>query len=294
MERSIVYLRGNIFFSPADVIVNPVNIFGVMGKGLAAQFKKKYPRMFESYKKKCDEKILQVGRIMLVSEVDHRIMLFPTKKHWKYPSKLEYVEAGLRRFVAAYEKYDIKSIAFPPLGCGYGGLSWEEQVQPLMEKYLGDLPIKIYVYLHFEQDEKKFPIVPKDGVDFSVDGLFNAVNDLSKNFSIAVKDTSYKVEIDGRAINFSSAEKKFSVDEKFLQSTLAEIDEQNILKAGKLSKKFLLYVLMRELGYLADVEIFDDEKNKFIAGFQLNRGAMKIFEHAQKNSSGEQTLLFAN
>lgn len=147
MENSIVYLKGNIFSSPAEVIVNPVNTFGVMGKGLAADFKKKYPPMFKRYKYFCDEKKFSIGQLWIFEDaVDYRILLFPTKKHWRGKSKIEYIDEGLKKFVSIYEQKQINSIAFPKLGCGYGGLSWEE-VQPLMEKYLSQLPIKIYIYL---------------------------------------------------------------------------------------------------------------------------------------------------
>jgi O-acetyl-ADP-ribose deacetylase (regulator of RNase III) len=73
-------------------------------------------------------------------------MLFPTKKHWRSPSKIEYIEKGLEKFARSYEDLEIESIAFPRLGCGNGGLDWNE-VRPIMEKYLKPLPIQIYVYV---------------------------------------------------------------------------------------------------------------------------------------------------
>ena len=143
MANSLIYLNGDIFSSPAEVIVNPVNTAGVMGKGLAADFKKKYPNMFAIYKKNCEDKLFDVGKLMLTSEIDYRVLLFPTKKHWKSPSKVDYIEAGLKKFVDTYDEKKITSIAFPPIGCGLGGLSWENQVKPLMERYLSDLPLNI-------------------------------------------------------------------------------------------------------------------------------------------------------
>lgn len=170
---SLVYLKGNIFSSPAEVIVNPVNVFGVMGKGLAAEFKRRYPAMFKRYKKFCDNKSFSVGQLFISREADYSVLLFPTKKHWRGGSKLEYVEAGLKKFVDTYGQKGINSIAFPKLGCGYGGLKWED-VRPLMEKYLRELPIDIYVYLDNEQDLNKTAVVTL-GTDFTVEGVLDGL-----------------------------------------------------------------------------------------------------------------------
>lgn len=142
----IHYVSGNIFDSPAQTLVNPVNTVGVMGKGLALEFKKRYPKMFEEYKKQCRDGWLYVGSFMLWRAKDHFVLNFPTKKHWKDPSSLIYVEAGLLSFVNEYESYGVSSIAFPKLGCGNGGLDWKA-VKPVMERYLQELPIDVYIYV---------------------------------------------------------------------------------------------------------------------------------------------------
>ena len=142
----ISYIEGNLFDSPAQVIVNTVNTVGVMGKGIALEFKKRYPQMFEKYKRACENHSLTIGKLMLISEYDHLILLFPTKEHWKYPSKLSYIEKGLKKFCDSYVQQGITSIAFPKLGCGNGELNWDE-VRPLMEKYLSNLPIDIYILI---------------------------------------------------------------------------------------------------------------------------------------------------
>ena len=142
----IQYIEGDIFDSPAQVIVNTVNTVGVMGKGLALSFKQRYPNMFEKYKKVCENKLLTIGKLMMCYEADHWILLFPTKEHWRNPSKMEYIEEGLKKFVQTYAEKNITSIAFPRLGCGNGELDWNK-VKPLMEHYLKDLPIDVYIYL---------------------------------------------------------------------------------------------------------------------------------------------------
>lgn len=142
----IIYTHGNIFNGPTQTIVNPVNTVGVMGKGLALQFKNMYPIMFEKYRNACSSKLLEVGKLMLIKDYKHWILLFPTKEDWRNPSKIEYIEEGLKKFVATYETKGITSISFTRLGCGCGGLDWDD-VKPVMEKYLQPLPIVVYTYL---------------------------------------------------------------------------------------------------------------------------------------------------
>jgi O-acetyl-ADP-ribose deacetylase (regulator of RNase III) len=144
--KMITYIKGNIFESNAKTLVNPVNTDGVMGKGLAKEFKKLYPGMFIEYQRLCKEKKLVVGKLLLHKGMFKWILNFPTKTSWKKPSCIKYIESGLISFTKNYEKYGITSIAFPALGCGNGGLDWEKQVKPLMEKYLNNLPIEIYIY----------------------------------------------------------------------------------------------------------------------------------------------------
>lgn len=142
----IIYTRINIFESNAQVLVNTVNTVGVMGKGLAKEFKRLYPDMFNQYQKYCENKKFSIGKLQIYKTVNKWILNFPTKENWRNPSKLDYIEEGLKKFVANYEKLSIKSISFPMLGCGNGGLDWESEVKPLMQKYLKNLPIDIFIH----------------------------------------------------------------------------------------------------------------------------------------------------
>jgi O-acetyl-ADP-ribose deacetylase (regulator of RNase III) len=139
------YVEGNIFESPAQTLVNTVNTVGAMGKGLAREFKRLFPEMFEEYQKLCEARKLQIGKLWLYPTPHKWVLNFPTKKHWRYPSKLEYIEQGLKAFVSNYNNARISSVAFPQLGCGHGELDWLD-VKPLMESYLRKLPIDIYIY----------------------------------------------------------------------------------------------------------------------------------------------------
>ncbi|MDQ6660796.1 MAG: macro domain-containing protein [Chloroflexota bacterium] len=142
----IHYQKGDIFDSKAQVIVNTVNCKGVMGKGLALAFKQRYPAMFVVYQQECRTGKLRIGRPSLYQQSTPWILNFPTKDHWKPPSKLEYLEKGLEYFVTNYKKAGIRSIAFPKLGAQNGKLSWDE-VGPLMARYLSQLDIDVYIYI---------------------------------------------------------------------------------------------------------------------------------------------------
>lgn len=135
----IKYVTGDLLSADTQALVNTVNTVGVMGKGIALQFKENFPNNYNVYRKACKDKSLQVGRLLVVKDrtVEKEIIIinFPTKKDWKHRSKLEYIEKGLQELVKVIPQYGIKSIAIPPLGCGNGGLNWVD-VKPLMEKYL--------------------------------------------------------------------------------------------------------------------------------------------------------------
>lgn len=118
--------KGNIFNSSCEFLVNPVNCVGVMGKGLALEFKNKYPLNFEIYKKACDNASFNIGNLLIVPVDNKFIVNFPTKKHWRNKSDLEFIKIGLEELKVAIKEFNIKSIALPKLGCGLGGLDWNE------------------------------------------------------------------------------------------------------------------------------------------------------------------------
>jgi len=119
-----------------------------MGKGIALQYKKRFPDMYKSYVQLCERNELQPGKLFLWTKSKPWILNFPTKYHWKYPSKIEYIEKGLIKFTNTYQNKGITSIAFPQLGTNAGGLDWSE-VRTLMHQYLSPLKsieIEIYIY----------------------------------------------------------------------------------------------------------------------------------------------------
>lgn len=142
----IIYKTGNLFNSNAQVITNTVNCVGVMGKGIALQFKSKFPAMFLDYQKKCENKEVKLGVPYLWNDGQVQILNFPTKGHWRDDSNLSDIESGLKYLADNCEKLEINSIALPPLGCGNGGLNWKD-VKNLINKHLGPLELlDVYVY----------------------------------------------------------------------------------------------------------------------------------------------------
>ena len=140
--------QGNIFDSQCDFIVNPVNVVGVMGKGLALNFKIKFPNNFKKYKKFCDDGSFDIGKLLIINENNKNIINFPTKKHWKNKSEYEYIEKGLEKLKKAIENYNIKSIAFPKLGCGLGGLEWNivfSMLKKLEKEISNEILIEVYI-----------------------------------------------------------------------------------------------------------------------------------------------------
>lgn len=129
----ITAVKQSIFDTNKDMIVCPVNCNGVMGKGLALQFKKLYPEMFERYRDICQRGLLSPGKLWMWHCNDNRknVLCFPTKQNWWQPSKIEYIVDGLRKFVDTYKSKEIYSIAFPLLGAGCGQLDKKEILEEM-------------------------------------------------------------------------------------------------------------------------------------------------------------------
>ena len=145
----ITYHTGSIFDSPAQCLINPVNCVGIMGKGLAAEFKTRYPSCVPPYVKLCSNGMLQIGTVGFYRSpvIPFIICYFPTKYDWRYPSKLEYIDSGLLAFLKHAPEHRIKSVAFPKVGCGEGGLNFEYQVRPLIEQRFHNTSYTVEVYI---------------------------------------------------------------------------------------------------------------------------------------------------
>jgi len=147
----IKYLTGNLFDSKAEALVNTVNTVGVMGKGIALQFKKLFPTNYKIYKDLCDKKDFDIGQLLVVIDQnvitgDKTIINFPTKRHWRSPSEYEFIEHGLDELIEVIKEKKIGSIALPPLGSGNGGLQWYKVKQIINDKLSKVENCEIIVY----------------------------------------------------------------------------------------------------------------------------------------------------
>ena len=146
----INFTTGDIFKDDAQAIVNPVNCVGVMGKGLALEFKRRFPRNFQDYAAACREKQVQPGSMFISSgetrEHPGYIINFPTKRHWRDGSRLEDIRDGLRAMADDIRELGIRSVAVPALGSGLGGLDWEDVRDLIREELseLDDVSIRVY------------------------------------------------------------------------------------------------------------------------------------------------------
>lgn len=178
----IKYVVGNILESNAKALVNTVNLVGVMGKGIALQFKNSFPKNYKEYKKACEEKKIGIGKLFVSKETlidgEKIIINFPTKTDWRKPSEYSYIEAGLDDLKRVIEEHNIDSIAIPPLGAGNGGLIWS-RVKEMIEKKLSGLNIDIDVYepnKNIKEHLKKERVTLTDGRALLLYVLFDLVS----------------------------------------------------------------------------------------------------------------------
>lgn len=162
----IHFTSGNLLDAKTEAIINTVNTVGVMGKGIALMFKERYPENFKAYAAACKSGEVHPGKMFVTPGVEldgpRWIINFPTKKHWRYPTKIEWVEEGLEDLKRFLVENDVKSVAVPPLGCGNGGLDWNV-VRSMIEAALTDLNgVEVYIY---EPTKKYQNVAKKQGVE---------------------------------------------------------------------------------------------------------------------------------
>lgn len=281
----ITFLKGDIFKSPAQVIVNTVNTVGVMGKGVALEFKKRFPEMFKSYQKVCENKELDIGKLMIWKSSEKWVLLFPTKKHWRNPSKLEYIEAGLKKFKQTWDKMGIESIAFPRLGCGNGALNWKD-VKPLMEKYLQKLPINVYIYIdNYEEPKHEHEDIIDMQLWLAKDPQslgFEALRELlqaryrEQDEYTLDDDEKYYVKYANDILEIHNGEQHYIENEE-LCSFWNLIREIGVIQENRLPEEYQAYArflleLFKHLGYLQTVMIEDnDTPNKMSKAYQYTK-----------------------
>jgi len=145
----VEFVTGNLLAADAEALVNTVNTKGVMGKGVALQFKRAFPENYKAYRAACAAGRVQLGRMFVFDsgrmERPRYIINFPTKDHWRSRSRLADIDSGLEDLRRVLTELKIESVALPPLGCGLGGLRWAD-VRPQIERALGTVPVRVFVY----------------------------------------------------------------------------------------------------------------------------------------------------
>jgi len=162
----ISFRQGNLLEAEVEAVVNTVNTVGVMGRGIALMFQERFPDNFKAYAAACKAGEVQTGRMFVTATGELSgpkwVINFPTKRHWRHPSRIEWIEAGLRDLVRVILEKGIRSVALPPLGCGNGGLEWSE-VRPLIEQALAALPgVQVVA---FEPTAKYQNVAKREGVE---------------------------------------------------------------------------------------------------------------------------------
>jgi O-acetyl-ADP-ribose deacetylase (regulator of RNase III) len=175
----IEIIQGNIFTTKCKVIVNTVNCVGVMGAGIALECRLRYPEMFKKYYELCESKKIEIGKLWLYRSTEKWILNFPTKIHWKFASKPEFLHNGLKKFVSSYKEKEITSIAFPLLGADKGAIPPEISLD-IMQHYLRNIPIDIEIY-------KYDPKAKDDIYDGMKELLFSlSIDDISRRSGLGI------------------------------------------------------------------------------------------------------------
>jgi len=281
------FTQGNLLEADADALVNTVNTVGVMGKGIALMFKEAFPENFKAYETACKNKQVQLGRMFVTERSEFigpkLIVNFPTKGHWRYPSKLEWITAGLEDLKRVIEEKKIKSIALPPLGSGNGGLDWKV-VRPKIEETLGELSdVEVIV---FEPTSQYQNVQKRSGVE-KLTPARALIAELVRRYSVLgiectlleVQKLGYLLErhVDALKINnglvFEFGANKYGPYSDKLKHMLDALDgsylhcDKRLADAGPY-----------------DVIRFDDSKRDYVAAFLTTPGA-KIYQEALERTS---------
>lgn len=237
----ITFKNGDMFAEPVEAIVNTVNCVGVMGKGVALEFKKRWPANYKAYKRICDAKELVPGQMFVFDtqqlfpqDGPRYLVNFPTKAHWRSKSKLIYIEEGLDALVEAIDAYQINSIAVPPLGCGNGGLDWAD-VCPLIVSKLGGLDhVDVIVFPPRnaidvpEHINTSFPLTYERAV------LLKGLGDLESHFNgtfdrISLQKIAYFLQVLGVSLNISFSRNLYGPYSEKLRKSFVAFEKSGML-----------------------------------------------------------------
>lgn len=248
----INFVTGNLLESETYALVNTVNCEGYMGKGLAYQFKQRYPNMNAEYVKKCKAHQLQPGMLHSYLEDSKLIVNFPTKNKWREKSRMEYITSGLDALIALIKEKQITSVAIPPLGSGNGGLNWSDVKQVIIQKLscLGD-EVDIYVY----EPSQNYQAIPNAEPQLSLSALilmqikFHLLPDRIHFNKICLQKTAYFMNVLSNTEYFRFAKDKYGPychDIDVISRQIKEFENYHKVKNTKEAYEILMKKLISE------------------------------------------------
>lgn len=241
MSLLFYYKTGDILESDAEALVNTVNCEGFMGKGIAYQFKLRYPKNFKDYHRACKTGELTIGKLHYSYENGKIIVDFPTKNKWRYPSQMEYIEKGLHALVPLINDLEIQSIAIPPLGSGNGGLIWSE-VKPLIESQLADTAKTVDIFIYEPSKAYSSRPVQEPKLSTSALILMEIKDNLDHFSSIRLQKTAYFMNIFSHTDYFKFDKYKYgpySHSIEIISRSIKEFQEFHAISTEK--AKVILY-----------------------------------------------------
>lgn len=311
----VEYKKGDILTEETEAVVNTVNTKGVMGKGIALQFKERFPENYKQYKKACEAGEVVTGK-MFVTESGlllnpQYIINFPTKEHWKNPSKMKYIHEGLTDLVRVIKEKQITSISIPPLGCGNGGLEWNE-VRPVIENAISNISnLKIVLFepsnvVHTKNGRKpreKANVTPVRAMFLSI---FEKYKELGFQLSfIEAHKLIYFLQRFGEPLNLTFQKNRYGPYSHIIDHMLYDV-EGTFLKGTKFKDAkpqdniYLVEENFNEIHAFIEKELTQNQKDrlelvyKFIEGFESPLGLELlatvdyILQHSRKNISDEE------
>lgn len=258
--------------SQTEALVNTVNCVGVMGKGIALQFKKAWPDNFKAYANACKKGEIRPGKMFVFLSKEKIIINFPTKEHWKERSKIDFIKEGLQDLIKIIAKYKIKSIAIPPLGCGNGGLNWKD-VQPIIAEAFKSFPdVQIFLYppagkptiKHISHNIEKLKMTPSRAALLSLMHLYRGGSyPLTK---IEIQKLAYFLQCAGEPLRLKYEKLHFGPYAENLNHALQNMEGHFILGFGDRQQRSEIRPLVQAL----------EKAHAFLRDYPETRGRIQI------------------
>jgi O-acetyl-ADP-ribose deacetylase (regulator of RNase III) len=260
--------RGDLLKDKSEAITNTVNCVGVMGKGIALQFKQRWPQNFKAYATACKNELLKPGKVFIHDmgrwAEPRYIINFPTKVHWRGDSKIEDIESGLRDLIAQAERLGIKSIALPPLGCGNGGLDWGEVKRVIIDAFKEHPDIQVNLFEPQGAPRPQDLVIQTQkprltAVRAAIIRVISTYREMEYELShLEVQKLAYFLEEAGEPLNLDFVKQNYGPYSDKLRHVLRDMDSHYITGVGDFSRESEISILP---GALAEADAFIKSQN---------------------------------